>query len=108
LLEGIGVEYGSLQESVAISIWRKKQRIELLNTIAIVVANVNPEKANKALHDLIEEQFPEQRFEREKAVERALKVMEKERKKTFSVSPLHGKKAKGLVRRVNKVLKRGS
>ena len=92
---------------MAIEIWRKRQRIELLNTIAVVVANVNPKKAKDALNDLIEEQFPEQKFEREKAVERALKIMESERKKTFAVSPLHPRKPRGLIKKVNKVLKRG-
>ncbi|MHC4647267.1 MAG: hypothetical protein ACYTBJ_17390 [Planctomycetota bacterium] len=73
-----------------------------------MVANVNPEKAQRALSNLIEEMFPEQRFERERAVERALEIMEKERKKVFLVSPRVPPKKKGLVARVNKVLKRGS
>jgi len=59
------------------------------------------------LSGLIEEQFPEQRFEREKSVERALKIMEVERNKVFSVSMRYPKKAKGLVKKVNKVLDRG-
>lgn len=102
------VDYGTLQESIAIYVWKKKQRIDLLKTIAIVVANVNPEKAQKALSGLIEEQFPEQKYEKQKSVERALKIMEVERKKVFKVAPRYPKKQKGLALRVNKVLKRGS
>ncbi len=63
---------------MAIQAWRKRQRIELLRTIAIVTATVNPERATQALHRLIEEMFPEHRIEREKAVERALEIMERE------------------------------
>jgi hypothetical protein len=74
------------------------------------VANVNPDKAQRALSNLIEEQFPEQKFEREKAVEKALKIMEEERKKVFAVSPKYPdhRKKRGLIAKVNKVLKRGS
>ena len=107
LVEKAPVEYDSLQESVAIYAWRKRQRIELLNTIALVVASVNPEKAQQALSDLIEEQFPEQKIERERSVERALKIMETERKKTFKVLPMQSRKPRGLIKKINKVLKRG-
>ena len=72
-----------------------------------MVAAVNPDKAQKALSDLIEEMFPEQKFERQKSVDRALEIMEEERKKVFSVSKKFPEKPKGLVRRINKVLKRG-
>lgn len=88
--------------------WKKQQRIQLLHTICGVVASVNPQKAKDALNNLIEEMFPEQKFEREKAVEKALKIMEQERKKVIMVSPLHKRKPKGLIKRVNKVLKRGN
>jgi hypothetical protein len=87
--------------------WKKQQRIQLLHTICGVVATVNPQKAKDALNNLIEEMFPEQKFEREQAVERALKIMEEERKKVIMFSPLHRRKPKGLIKRVNKVLKRG-
>lgn len=88
-------------------VWKKQQRIKLLHTICDVVATVNPKKAKDALDSLIEEMFPEQRFEREKAVEKALKIMEEERKKVIVFSPLHKRKPKGLIKRINKVLKRG-
>ena len=89
------------------NVWRRRQRIDLLRTIALVVASVNPEKARQALNNLIEEQFPEQKFERNKAVEKALEIMKEERKKVFAVKPLYPSKSKGLVKKVNKVLKRG-
>lgn len=107
-MEGLDAEYDSLQESVAVYVWKKKQRIDLLRTISLVVAAVNPEKAKEALSNLIEEQFPEQKFEREQAVDKALRIMEEERKKVFSVSARQPQKQRGLVERVNKVLKRGS
>lgn len=88
-------------------VWRRHQRIKLLHTIAVVVSNVNPEKAQKALHNLIEEMFPEQQFERERAVEKALKIMEEERDKAYIVKPLYPKKQHGLIKKINKVLKRG-
>jgi len=106
-LEGVQADYGTIQESIALYAWRKQQRIKLLDTIAVVVANVNPDKAQKALSDLIEEMFPEQKFEREQAVEKAMEIMEKERKKVFAVKKAYPEKPKGLVRRVNKVLSRG-
>lgn len=109
MIEKMDVEHGSIQESIALYVWRKRQRIQLLNTISVVVANVNPDKAQQALSNLIEEQFPEQQFERAKAVEKALKIMEKERNKVFSVTPRYKtKQTKGLIAKVNKVLKRGS
>ena len=36
---------------------------------------------------LIEETFPEHKIEREKAVERAMEIMEDERHKVYSVAP---------------------
>lgn len=88
--------------------WKKQQRIKLLQTIAVVVANVNPDKAQKALGNLIEEMFPEQRFERARAVEKALKVMEEERNKVIAVTPINPTKKTGLIKKVNKVLRRGN
>src|SRR4030095_4342339 len=58
-LEGAPVEYRSLEESVALWAWKKRERIDLLKTIAIVTAQVNPDRASQALHRLIEEMFPE-------------------------------------------------
>jgi hypothetical protein len=72
---------------LAIQAWRKRQRIELLRTIAIVTATVNPERATQALHRLIEEMFPEHRIERERAVERALEIMEREKERVYAVVP---------------------
>jgi predicted CoA-binding protein len=66
--------------------WQKQQRIELLRTIAIVTASVNPDKAQQALSRLIEEMFPEHKIEREKSVERALEIMEAEKQKTYTVA----------------------
>jgi hypothetical protein len=107
LLEGVKVDYGSLQESVCMYVWKKQQRIKLLHTICDVVASVNPKKAKDSLDSLIEEMFPEQKFEREKAVEKALKIMKEERNKVIAFSPVHRRKPKGLIKRINKVLKRG-
>ena len=53
----------------------------------MVTASVNPEKASQALHRLIEEQFPEHQIERERAVERALDIMEREKTRVYSVVP---------------------
>lgn len=86
-LDAAPVEYGSLEESVAMEAWRKRQRVDLLRTIAVVTAAVNPDKAAQALHRLIEEQFPEHRIERERAVERALEIMDVESKRVYSVVP---------------------
>lgn len=86
-LDAAPVEYRSLEESVAIEAWKKRQRIDLLRTIAMVTAAVNPDRAAQALHRLIEEQFPEHRIERERAVERALEIMEVESRRVYSVTP---------------------
>lgn len=79
----------------------------MLHTICGVVAAVNPKKAKDVLDNLIEEMFPEQKFERARSVEKALKIMEEERKKVIMVSPLKRREPKGLIKRVNRVLKRG-
>jgi hypothetical protein len=96
-LDAAPVAFGSLEESLAIQAWRKRQRIELLRTIAVVTATVNPERASQALHRLIEEQFPEHAIEREKAVERALEIMDREKTRVYSVTPTDTK-ASGLGR----------
>ena len=71
---------------MALQAWRKQQRIDLYRTIAIVTASVNAEKAQAALQRLIEEMFPEVGNEREDAVDKVMKIMEKEREKTYSVA----------------------
>lgn len=68
--------------------WRKRERIDLLRTIAIVTATVNPEKAQSALSKLIEEMFPEIANDRTRAVDRALEIMEEEKNKVYSVTPV--------------------
>ena len=87
MLDAAPVEYGSLKESVALWAWKKRERIDLLKTIAVVTAHVNPDRAAQALHRFIEEMFPEQRIERERAVERALEIMENEKQRVYSVVP---------------------
>ena len=87
LLQGITAPYKGLQESLAIMAFRKKERIELLKTIAIVTATVNPEKAQQATQRLVEEMFPEHLIERAHAVERALELMEQERHRVYVVAP---------------------
>jgi N-acetylglutamate synthase/N-acetylornithine aminotransferase len=60
----------------------------MLRTIAIVTAQVAPDKAQQALHRLIEETFPEHKIDREKSVEKALAIMEKEKAQSYSVVPV--------------------
>jgi polyhydroxyalkanoate synthesis regulator phasin len=99
------VEYGTLQESFAVAAWRKNQRIELLKTIAVVTGSVNPQQAQKALRNLIEEMFPEVAEDREKAVERALSIMEEEKKKTYAIAPVGHGLNKGAFGRIRNILK---
>lgn len=70
----------------------------------MVTATVNPEKAAQALHRLIEEQFPEHRIEREKAVERALEIMKTEKDRVYSVTPTDRKPS--ALTRIGGILKR--
>ena len=93
-LQGADLEYQSLAESLAIEAWRRRERIDLLRTMAVVTAAVNPEKAQQVLHKLIEAMFPEQAIEREKAVENALEIMEKEKDRVYSVSKVGAKASK--------------
>lgn len=51
----------------------------------MVTAQVNPEKAQEALRRLCEEMFPEIKQERERFVDRAMEMMDKETKKVYSV-----------------------
>lgn len=105
LVQSAEVEYGTLQESLAIAAWRKNQRIELLRTIATVTAVVNPEKAQAALRRLIEEMFPEVGAEREEAVDRAMEIMEEERKKTYHIAPVGAGLNKGAFGRIQNILR---
>jgi hypothetical protein len=70
-----------------------------------VTGSVNPEQAQKALRNLIEEMFPEVASDRDKAVEQALTIMKEEQKKTYSIAPVgHGIK-KGAFGRIKKIIK---
>lgn len=88
LVRNAGVEYGTIQESIAIAAWRKQERIELLRTIAVVTSQVNPEKAQQALQRLIEESFPEVGKDRDRAVERAMDIMEREKSRAYRATPM--------------------
>lgn len=105
LVQGIDVPYKSIQESLAIEAWRKQQRVDLLRTIAMVTASVNPEKAQEALRRLIEEQFPEVAKEREQAVDRAMEIMEKEKERSYSVAPVGHGLRKGPWARIQNILR---
>jgi len=90
---------------MAIEAWRKQQRIELYKTIAGVTASVNPESAQKALRQLIEEMFPEVATERERAVDKALEIMEKEKDKSYKVAAVGSSLGKGSWGRMQNILK---
>jgi len=105
LVQSVGVEYDTLQESLAIAAWRKNQRIELLRTIATVTAAVNPDKAQAALRKLIEEMFPEVGSEREEAVDRAMQIMEEERKKTYNIAPVGHGLNKGAFGKIQNIMR---
>lgn len=106
LVKKSGVEYGTLQESIAIAAWRKLERIELLRTIAVVTANVNPEKAQQALQRLIEEAFPEVAKNREGAVDRAMEIMEREKSKSYRVEAVGQSTGKNSWDRLKNILGR--
>lgn len=105
LVQGADVEYGTIQESMAIAAWRKQQRIELSRTIAVVTASTNPDNAQKALHQLIEEMFPEVAAEREQAVDKALEIMEKEKGKAYKVTAVGSSLGKNSWSRVQNIMK---
>lgn len=105
LLTNGKVEYKTLQESLAIEALRKQERIELYRTIAVVTATVNPEKAQAALQNLIEETFPEVAKDREKSIEKAMEIMEKERQRTYSVSSADQAMKKGSWSKFRDILK---
>jgi hypothetical protein len=81
------------------------RRIDLLRTIAIVTATVNAEQAQKALNNLIEEEYPEIKEERQKSVDRALKIMKDESNKPYYVRALDEEKPKGLVAKIRGIIK---
>jgi S-adenosylmethionine synthetase len=105
LVQGTALEYGSIQEGLAITAWRKQQRIELYRTIAVCTATVNPEKAQGALRKLVEEMFPEVAKDREKAIEKAMEIMEAEKEKSYSITPVGQSLDKGTWGRMKDVLK---
>jgi len=105
LVQGADLEVGSWRESLAISAWRKQQRIELLRTIALAQAFVNPEKAQKAMTNLLEEMFPEVAEDRQKAVDKALDIMKKESGKVYIARAIDEKEQKGWIKKANAALK---
>lgn len=105
MIQGIQVPYKSLEESLAIAALRRQERINLLNTIAVVTAQVNPEKAQEALRRLCEEMFPEIKRDREKFVERAMDMMDKETKKVYSVQAVGDSLKKTPFGRLRDILK---
>lgn len=105
MVQGVDVEYDTLQESLAIAAWRKQQRIELYRTIAVVTASVNPDKAQNALRKLIEEMFPEVGTEREQAVDKAMQIMEEERKKAYSVAAVGHGLNKGAFGKIQNIMR---
>ena len=105
MVQGVGIEYDTLQESLAIAAWRKVQRIELYKTIATVTASVNPDKAQSALRKLVEEMFPEVGTERERAVDKAMEIMEEERKKTYNIAPVGHGLNKGAFGKIQNIMR---
>lgn len=105
LIQSASVEYGTIQESLAIRAWRKQQRIELYRTIATVTATVNPEGAAKALRNLVEEMFPEVAAERERAVEKAMEIMEKEKDKSYKVTAVGSSLGKGSSEKIQNIMR---
>lgn len=89
---------------MAIAAWRKEQRVRMLQTIATVVAHTNPQKAQEALSNLLEEMFPEVAIDKKSQVERALAIMEKESKTVYVARPLDEKKNQGWVKKTQKAL----
>lgn len=49
-------------------------------------ATVNPDRAQAALNRLIEESFPEVSKDRDRAVEKAMEIMEREQDRAYSVT----------------------
>lgn len=90
---------------MALAAWRKRENIELLRTIAIVTASVNPEKAQQALQRLIEEMFPEVAKDRAHSVDKALEIMERETKRLYKVTPVGQSLKKTPFARVQSILK---
>lgn len=105
LIQSASIEYGTIQESMAIRAWRKQQRIELYRTIATVTATVNPDGAQKALRKLIEEMFPEVAAEREQAVEKAMEIMEKEKNKAYKVTAVGSSLGKGSSNKIQNIMR---
>lgn len=77
----------------------------MYRTIAQVTATVNPDKAQGALRKLIEEMFPEVAGDRERAIDKAMEIMEQEKNKTYSVAPVGHSLKKGSWGRVQNILK---
>lgn len=94
-----------MQEGAAILVWQKTQRVELLKTIAVVTATVDPEKAQKSLNLLIEEMFPDRKVERDRAVANALEIMEGEQKRVYNVKKTELKKS-AIGRKLQRVFKK--
>ena len=67
---------------------------------------MNGEQAQKALNNLIEEEYPEIKVERQKSVDRALEVMKDESKKPYYVRALDEDKPKGLVKKIRSIIEK--
>jgi hypothetical protein len=103
-IQGVDVPFNSAEESAAIITWQKNQRVELLRTIAVVTATVNPDQAQRSLNLLVEEMFPESQIDKKESVEKALEIMESERKKVYRVTK-SGQKKPATSRKIAKMFK---
>lgn len=84
----IPLEYGSLQEAVAILAFKKRRQIDLLKTLVIAAASIGDlESTKKYYAQLIEEAEPEYKEIRKRRDEENVKILNQEASKEYVVKP---------------------
>ena len=73
-------------------VFRRRNQIELLKTMAIAAAMINPDKFNDIARDLQKEMFPEMEHERERYIRDRMALMNKMKDWTLGIKVGGGKR----------------
>jgi hypothetical protein len=90
LFDAPHLELGTIQAEIACTIWRKRNRIELLKALAPAIATVNPEKAQEYVQSLLEEIEPQLKIEKAESEAKLRNMVEQEAKNVYTVTPIAG------------------
>jgi hypothetical protein len=95
--DGRDFEIDSLEESLAITIQKDLDKIELQKCMTIITAIINPTKVKEQADALTTMMFPEVGEDKESSMEKAKRILAEETKKVYTIRRTDS--PKGLVKR---------